>query len=1028
MQSYTKNSKSANDRNINTKIDSTQQTKALSSITNLIFFIDVEKKCEYAKLEDKIKTVGGTINLFLTDDVTHFITDKSKDPKILNGKDTPTDNKSTPTDLNAHKINSSRTRSRVDEMIHRARLETNLSQSRLLDVALLKNIRIWDYNYANIFLNKTIKKLRLYKNNKKKGVVNSVHLTEPFIKIEDISNKYRPYYQILKSKWPFINLFNCDLNNTKTSNQDVVNHNKVNVCFNETDNIVDRFGYCELCKCEYDKLSVHLETKQHFIFARDQKNYEDLDNLIYEKVQHKCFFEENLSKIKNKKKETNKSMTKLQYHDYFSRSVTENEKALCVQSKINRVTRQGVNIEHNTNGCKRRKNEVTKSNKISSNVHVNLKSNLNYVSEVRKSDKDSESYTKDNSSLYYKVIKSQCDPEENFNNKINDKDITKPAIIVKFRKIRQSELSILNGEAENFMFPKTKSEIDKKENNEQKPNKRKYSSTHAPEEKSEEKIKNNSETKKRGSQITENKLKGGNKTDDYLHNFKNLNYSFETIPSTEPWYNVFRRQDTGKEHIFEFFGGTGYRKLPYEMGHIPLTQGKLYKNFCMLCKNKVETNISEKFDENQGGIRIKLENENANVKEKYANNQKNSASCKYHTNNNIQNNLEPHLDLQQQSQEITLQQATITKPFKKFYLMNLDMPRKSPREHASTLAMLSCLVKKSSSCQNSVNNDSKEPTPEPLLNIRANSTSLIENENDSKLECKEIQSRKETDNKLNKYLKRKSKSFYNERIQKMSSTALEKEIDYFLKKSYSDCLDFNNPLSYRFSNSIEHNESDSDGGEKEKFLSDVNFNDILDRSMKEELSYNRPLLLSDGLRIGLNQKKRPINKTGWPCKKKLLTRRQKGCLTGFHHHKGVLVKKSSPWSIISNIPANEETINQDFNDALDSNTTFNNIPSVTSDLVNENCSNKLEKSDRKETPRSKSDVQETFLCYNSNEQSALLTAASVPSSVLPINETKSRTHIKSPTIATTAKVNSNSISPPSSRVLRKPRGRWYRER
>lgn len=36
-----------------------------------------------------------------------------------------------------------------------------------------------------------------------------------------------------------------------------------------------------------------------------------------------------------------------------------------------------------------------------------------------------------------------------------------------------------------------------------------------------------------------------------------LKYSFERVPSSEPWYDAFQRQDECRERVFEYWGNTG---------------------------------------------------------------------------------------------------------------------------------------------------------------------------------------------------------------------------------------------------------------------------------------------------------------------------------------------------------------------------------------------------------------------------------------------------------------------------------------
>lgn len=47
-------------------------------------------------------------------------------------------------------------------------------------------------------------------------------------------------------------------------------------------------------------------------------------------------------------------------------------------------------------------------------------------------------------------------------------------------------------------------------------------------------------------------------TTDY---FKNLKFSFERVPTNEPWYLTFQRQDEHRERMFEYWGNTGKNHL-----------------------------------------------------------------------------------------------------------------------------------------------------------------------------------------------------------------------------------------------------------------------------------------------------------------------------------------------------------------------------------------------------------------------------------------------------------------------------------
>lgn len=47
--------------------------------------------------------------------------------------------------------------------------------------------------------------------------------------------------------------------------------------------------------------------------------------------------------------------------------------------------------------------------------------------------------------------------------------------------------------------------------------------------------------------------------------FKNLKFSFERVPSNEPWYLTFQRQDEHRERMFEYWGNTGKSTIDYRL-------------------------------------------------------------------------------------------------------------------------------------------------------------------------------------------------------------------------------------------------------------------------------------------------------------------------------------------------------------------------------------------------------------------------------------------------------------------------------
>ncbi|KAM8715716.1 hypothetical protein ACLKA7_002720 [Drosophila subpalustris] len=234
-----------------------------------------------------------------------------------------------------------------------------------------------------------------------------------------------------------------------------------------------------------------------------------------------------------------------------------------------------------------------------------------------------------------------------------------------------------------------------------------------------------------------------------------LRYAFEELPSAELWHQVFQRQDAGQEHYYSYYGSTRYRKLPYEMGPIPMERTKSHN--CQMCQATV--GIESK-------PQIKLEREREREQQSDSNQTTTTTTCSMYKHKKL------HLlqRYQQEQQQQQLQQLKIALPLAKCdskastpELMERDLaplseraqllevervraastqssassscsnsqkscqsrnkqlarvvdlpPRKSPREHASTLALVSCIIRQRQDSQSKTNSEAEEPPPVKL--------------------------------------------------------------------------------------------------------------------------------------------------------------------------------------------------------------------------------------------------------------------------------------------------------------------------
>ncbi|GAB0090816.1 hypothetical protein DMENIID0001_055790 [Sergentomyia squamirostris] len=245
-------------------------------------------------------------------------------------------------------------------------------------------------------------------------------------------------------------------------------------------------------------------------------------------------------------------------------------------------------------------------------------------------------------------------------------------LVAKIRKRRKTELSVLSDEADNFMFPRTTSrdpaeELDTKIdllNHEMGVKAKSASNDLLTKEtpvngvvRSNRRKRNNiepsavdheAEVKPESPPKVPNLVRVVHQEEVVRHRF-----AFERVPTTEPWFDAFLRQDEGREKVFEYYGSTAYRKLPFEMGPLP----PLPPNCCSLVAIATKAGCSSK---------------NATV-----------------TTTVVK------VEKEEEIKEVTTvkeEKKTLKLTKKKRHLLDIEYPRKSPREHASTLAILSCLV------------------------------------------------------------------------------------------------------------------------------------------------------------------------------------------------------------------------------------------------------------------------------------------------------------------------------------------------
>ncbi|XP_021200159.3 serine/arginine repetitive matrix protein 1 isoform X2 [Helicoverpa armigera] len=449
--------------------------------------------------------------------------------------------------------------------------------------------------------------------------------TKHFIKIEFLDKLCRPIYKEF-DEWPEISLEPDPPKEKKketpekitTTNQNVKDiaiqkmTRKSRPRIKEREEKEAKGGYCEMCNTDYEDAALHRRSPHHLAFVRDHTNFLALDSLIGSGADVSSFL----------------------------------DKATPLNGE-RRSLRKICNGDVETPKSKRSK----RSQSPDSTVNGNLSPRRNgHVDEERKhntrcSKRQSEALAEDRQ--YYKVVgvSTKLRSSGGFSTKRKDSpptcNGTKP-LVVKFRKVRRSELSVLSDEAEQFMFPKrasstssTSSDDDDKELSSRRRSpappppppaserRRQARPVALKEESSEEdswpedkrrRKKRAPPVVKRGrrvpcrtqnsepppdpkpevveqivpaeppappepevSPLREEPVERCMKWEDgklkYTPAVEQLEFAFECVPHSEPWFETFKRQDEDKvlaKNIPQYFAlYSKSPKLPYEIGQLP---------------------------------------------------------------------------------------------------------------------------------------------------------------------------------------------------------------------------------------------------------------------------------------------------------------------------------------------------------------------------------------------------------------------------------------------------------------------------
>ncbi|CAG4959269.1 unnamed protein product [Parnassius apollo] len=580
-------------------------------------------------------------------------------------------------------------RARADAMLERLRPEPQPAppyQQTYVHLTVQKAISLLDKLYDTFFTTPRKTHVRLF--------------SKHFIKIEFLDKLCKSVYKEF-DEWPQISLEPDppkEKKEKKESPENLINTikntagqkmtRKSRLRIKEREEKEQKGGYCEMCNTAYADATLHRRSPHHLAFVRDHTNFIALDSLISSGADVSTFLDK-ATPINGERRSLRK----------FCNGDAEPKTKRSTRSQSPASTVNGNQSPKRNGGLDDDKKHNTRCNK---------KSSESQVSEDRQ---------------YYKVVgvSTKLRSSGGFAPKRKDSPTacngTKP-LVVKFRKVRRSELSVLSDEAEQFMFPKrasstssTSSEDNDDEEDTEEISRTKRKTPPQPmiqptndrqrlarplalkEESSEDDSwsENYRKQKKRGSvgnkrgrrnktpivdlppmpiehkqptppppppqpllplslqplelpeteinplreELSEKCMKWEDGRLKYTPAVENLEFAFESIPHSEPWFETFKRQDQDKvatRNVPQYFAlYSNSPKLPYEIGQLP----PLKPNCCSL------SDLSKRDD-------------------------KPGPSRSYGTRG---------------MKKQKIRKRTVA-------LMALEHPRKSPREHASTLAIL----------------------------------------------------------------------------------------------------------------------------------------------------------------------------------------------------------------------------------------------------------------------------------------------------------------------------------------------------
>ncbi|XP_068260800.1 protein DBF4 homolog A isoform X1 [Nyctibius grandis] len=310
-------------------------------LTGKVFYLDIPSNVISEKIGKDLKDLGGRVESFLSKDISYLVSSKKEakfaptlgqispvpsPESIRNGGNSSPhpSNRRDRHDGSSFKIVDTVRMSRGKSLVEKAIKEQDLIPSgSILSNAFSWGVKILHIDDVKNYIEQKKKELYLIKRagSSFKDVEKQVttpksrsRLKNPFVKVEDRSRRYRPFYLQLPS-FPVLNYcvpkpyspFEVDKKHpsgqkqTQSKQRNKINSDKdcgTAVQLPQKDK--KKKGYCECCGKKYEDLQTHLETEQHQNFAQSTQ-YQVVDDIISKFVYEFVEYKDDAKKIKRTK-------------------------------------------------------------------------------------------------------------------------------------------------------------------------------------------------------------------------------------------------------------------------------------------------------------------------------------------------------------------------------------------------------------------------------------------------------------------------------------------------------------------------------------------------------------------------------------------------------------------------------------------------------------------------------------------------------------------------------------------------------